>query len=108
MHDLRTLYGRVATLIALPLALVALLPSVIFGIYLQRQNHERCIDAALNREAIRSTVIDGLKPLGYAYADGAIVEKGKPIDYYRTHEAERQQALERTRLVLRRFPSVTC
>jgi hypothetical protein len=105
----RVMYQRVAVLIALPLALVALIPSLIGLLLLHREVDRRCTDAAINRAAIRSSVTDSLRTLGYVYtADGRIVEHGKPLDYYLTHPEERQQQLASTKAALDRFPAIDC
>lgn len=104
-------YAKVAALIALPVALVALIPSLVGIELLRREVQHRCMDAAVNREAIRATVIDGLPTLGYRYDPETqlIFTAGKPtVEYYATHPAERQDALERTKTVLARFPTIAC
>lgn len=107
----RTSYLRIATLVALPVALIALIPSVGGVVWLKRDVDRRCVDSAVNRDAIRLTVLDGLPTLGYRYdADtNKIVLSGKPpIDYYVTHEQERDDAVARARVQLDRFPPIDC
>lgn len=114
---MRLSYARVATLIALPLALISLIPSMVGLITLRHHATElelevqaRCEDSRVNRDAIRSTITDGLPTLGYRYEEeaGDIVPHGPPIDYYRTHPEEREQALARSRAALDRFPPIHC
>lgn len=109
-ENARNVYRRVMTLFALPVALVAILPTVIFGISLHREITTRCDDAAINRTAIRGSIINGLGSLGYRYDDetGTAIEDGKPLDYYTTHEAERKQALNNALITLRSFPLIKC
>jgi len=105
----RVMYQRVAVLIALPLALVALIPSVVGLVLLGREIEHRCGDAAVNRVAIRASVIDSLHSLGYQYTDdGEIVAAGRPLDYYVTHPEERAEALAQTKAALERFPPIKC
>lgn len=114
-RNARVVYQRVSLLIALPLALVALVPSLL-GLYLlHREVNHRCTDASINRAAIRSSVLDSLTTLGYRYtADGLIVsvdETGKPLkplDYYVTHPEERARALAQIKVTLDRFPPIDC
>lgn len=104
------MYTRVATLIALPLALVALIPSLVGIALLQGEIDARCEEGRVNRAAIRSTITDGLPALGYRYdpESASIIRAGRPIDYYLTHPTERELALARAVAALERFPEVDC
>lgn len=117
-HAYRSLYRRVAVLVALPIALAVAVPAIgafiAQGRTIDRLDREialRCTDTSLNRGAIRQTVIDSLPTLGYRYnpdTGGVTPSKEPPIAYYRTHEDERQAALDRTIRVLDRFPPIEC
>lgn len=113
--NLRKWLGRYATLIALAVAFIALIPSLVGGIFLyhtvqklDREIEVRCGDGETNRAAIRQSIIDGLSTLGYAYEGGQIVPDGPPLDYYATHPDERAAQLEKTKASLDRFPEVHC
>lgn len=116
-RSMRRVYARVATLIALPLALIALIPSMV-GLVAQQHHtarleqevRDRCEEGRVNRNAIRSTITDGLPALGYRHdpETGRVVRTGRPIDYYATHPAERQAALARAVAALQRFPAIDC
>jgi hypothetical protein len=107
-ENLRKWLGRYATIIALAVAFVALIPSMVGLLLLHREINSRCEDAATNRVAIRQTIIDGLKSLGYQYVNGKIVEDGPPLDYYVLHPDERASQLVKTEATLRRFKEVHC
>ena len=109
-RNARLMYQRVAVLIALPLALVALVPSLLGLFLLHREVEHRCTDAAINRTAIRQSVIDNLHTLGYEYTeDGKVVPSSTPpLDYYRSHPDERASALVQVKATLDRFPPVDC
>lgn len=107
----RKIYVRVAALIALPLAVIALVPSLVGMAWLHREIDRRCEDAAENRASIRQTTIDGLPTIGFRYSPDtdSIVPNGAPtIEYYRAHDAERLDALERAQATLDRFPVIRC
>lgn len=107
-QNARKLYGRVAALIALPLAFVSLIPSVVGLVLLKREVDNRCRDSAVNRTAIRGSVVDSLSALGYIYKDGKVVPHGKPLAYYLEYPDERAQVLQNTRATLDRFPPISC
>lgn len=118
------MYAKFATLVALPLAFVALIPSLIGVVVVDRQNDKlravisrldrevasRCEDGRVNRDAIRQSVFEGLLTLGYRYnaATDKIEPFGQPLDYYAAHPEERQAALDRTIASLNRFPAINC
>ena len=101
---------KYAMVIAMVVALVSLIPS-LFGItLLYREIDQRCVDSKVNRDAIRESIIEGLPTLGYRYVPETdrIVKGGKPLDYYATHPEERNDALERSKRQLARFPTIKC
>lgn len=107
---LRKIYPRIAVLVALPIALISLIPSMV-GIYLvDRETDARCIDSQINREAIRVTIARNISTLGYAYNEdsGELVRVGKPIDYYATHPEELADALNNAIKALELFPTISC
>lgn len=106
--NLRKWLKRYATIIALTVALIALIPSAVGLVLLKREVNHRCTDAALNRTAVRVTILDGLASLGYIYHDGQIVTEGNPIAYYVEHPDERERALQRTKKALDRFKPIEC
>lgn len=77
---------------------------------LEREIRQRCDDARVNRDAIRTTMIDGLSGLGYKYDAAAdeIVENGPAIAYWLEHPAERAVQLTRAKAALARFPAIVC
>jgi hypothetical protein len=109
-RNARLMYQRIAVLIALPIAFVALIPSLLGLLLLHREVERRCTDAAINRAAIRASVIDNLRTLGYEYTeDGEVVpSRTPPLAYYRSHPAERAAALAQTKVTLDRFPKINC
>lgn len=112
-------YRRVTTLWAMRFALIFLIPVLIFAAFGARENQRlsneidtRCADTVSNRETLRGLIASGLEPLGYTYVpqSGEVVENGKgPIDYYKTHPAERSDALVRTLAILNdQLPPIKC
>lgn len=110
-------YRRIAVLIALPLALVAMIPGLVGYIGVKRQAdnlasevHNRCHDAAVNRSAIRATLINSFKNLGYTYDEetGHAVVTGPPLDYYLAHPEEREAQLQAALNTIRLFPPINC
>lgn len=109
--SVQAMYRRVSVLIALPIAFIALIPAVVGLIALSRESNARCVDASENRDAIRTTIIGTLAPLGYQIDEtGVAVPTAEgPIEYYKTHEDERQAALQATLTSLTKaFPPITC
>lgn len=114
----RLAYLRMATLVAIPVVLVSMIPWGVAYVLLDRADQrlsreilKRCEDSAVNRNAIRLTVIEGLPTLGYRYDPdtGKIVPAGEPtVSYYATHERERAEALARSESALQRFPAIDC
>lgn len=106
----QTVYRRVALLIALPIALVALIPSMIGLVWLSHEIDNRCVDTQVNRALIRETVLSSFEPLGYTYDEktGEAVETGQPIDYYVDHPKERAKQLEASLNTIERFPAIHC
>lgn len=106
----KRLLPRISVLVALPLALIALTPSVIGLVLLHREVSHRCHDTALNRAAIRDTVLGGLPGIGAkATNNGGIVKAGTPtVAYWRDHPGERDKAITNARNTLGRFPGIGC
>lgn len=116
-QNLRKWLARYATLIALGVALIALIPTAVFGVFLYRTVEKldneiasRCEDAAVNRDAIRQTLLRSFANLGYMYDEktGSAVLFNKPLAYYLTHPDERQEQLDALLASVKRFPSVDC
>jgi len=112
-------YRRVTTLWAMRFALIFLIPVLVYGAFAYHENQRlsdeidaRCTDTVTNRNTLRGLIASGLEPLGYTYVpqSGEVVETEKgPIDYYKTHEAERSDALVRTLAILNdQLPTIEC
>jgi hypothetical protein len=107
---------RWGILVALAIAFVSLIPSLVGLFLIDREIQHRCSEAQLNREGLRVSVLDGLGTLGLRYVAGAdtvvkVDETGKPltpIAYYQAHPAELADAQERATLQLRRFAPISC
>ncbi len=105
----RKLLPRISLLVALPLVLVALAPSVLGLVLIQQEINDRCQDGELNRAAIRDTVLGGLPGLGATIKGGRVVKAGVPtIEYWRSHPGERDVAIVDAQITLDRFPNIDC
>lgn len=116
-ETLRTWLKRYATIIAMTVGFVSLIPTAIFGIFLYAtvekldgEIADRCEDSAVNRDALRVTILRSFKNLGYAYdeATGKVVPSGTPLAYYATHPEERSDQLAGLIESVERFPAIDC
>ena len=120
-------YRRVTGLWAMRVVLICLVPFIVFGIFLYRDNQRldvtidkleaeialRCQTAAENRGILRSLIANGLESLGYTFdtthPDQYVVNAKGPIDYYKTRPKERREALHRTLRILKTaVPPIVC
>lgn len=110
------IYRRFAILFALPMALIALIPSMVGLAVLDHEMLARCNDARINRDGLRSTLIDGLDSVGLRLdaETGEITDRGLdgsllvPIDYYVEHPEELDDRQAEVTVALSRFPTVDC
>lgn len=107
---MRQQYGRIAILIALPVAFIALIPSSVGLFLLARYADHNCTAAQANRAAIRQTLLATFVQLGYRYDEklGKAVPDGKPLAYYVEHPGEAARALKLAVETVERFPPITC
>lgn len=103
-------YRRIALLIALPVALIALIPSTAGLVILARYADHNCKVGQANRDAIRATLLGTFINLGYRFDEetNAPAPAGKPLAYYAEHPGERKRALEQAVATLALFPPITC
>lgn len=106
----RRMYRRVAALIALPIALISLLPSTVGLVLLKREVDHRCRDGQVNRQAIRDTLLRSFDALGYAYNEktGQVTPNGRAIQYYLDHPEDRERQKQSAIATIERFPPITC
>lgn len=97
-------------MIAVALALISFVPSLVLFGMLTNEVNDRCKESRTNRVAIRETFVEGLSTLGYRYdtETGVVVKAGAPLDYYLTHPEEQREALDRSLRSLERFPAIHC